>query len=162
VVSQRAFVYAKQADILGTQVSGGISRPPNAPILITVTFRNSGQTVARNAITSINSFLNKDGIPYGFAYPVGSQSRPAPIAPQSETKISKPISGNDLSDAESGKTLLFIYGEVSYDDVFGVRHKSEYCFQYFGYSTTPSGELNEFIFFTVPLHNCNDQDCRDK
>jgi hypothetical protein len=162
VVSQRAFIYAKQANVLNSpHVKTSVIRPPNTPIEVDVTFKNSGQTVANKQRASINFLLNKEGIPSDFDYPVSSESQPILVPPQTETHLFTNISEKDLSDVEKGKMLLFVYGDVSYEDVFGTRHKTEYCFQYLGYSLQPGGELEEYIFYNGPTHNCADDDCKD-
>lgn len=161
VVSQRAFVYAEKANILGSQTIGGISRPPNAPILLDIAFKNSGSTVATNSTATIGYLLNRDGIPLGFGWPIKTTTQPVLLAPQQETHITLPISETDLNDIKIGKTNLFVYGQESYQDVFGTWHKTEYCFQYFGYSLKATGELEEYIFWTGPQHNCADDDCHE-
>jgi len=161
VVSQRAFVFAKSANVFNSaHVQTTVVRPPNAPAQVVVTFRNSGQTVAKNSTSHIE-FVFGSGIPSGFDFPYQNEpSKPVLIAPQSETSITKAISLEQLAEVESGKTLMFVYGENSYQDVFGDWHRTEYCFQYYGYSLKPTGEIEEYLFYTGPMHNCSDADCK--
>jgi hypothetical protein len=107
-----------------------------------VTLKNSGQTVAKKSTATIGTLLNKDGIPIGFAFPTHAPTAPILIAPSQETHITMPIMESELSAAEGG-TLLFVYGEEHYEDVFGTQHKPEYCFQLFGKSMKPTGEIDE-------------------
>ena len=161
-IGQRAFVYAEAANILNSPKAKTVTpRPSNAPITLDVTFRNSGQTVARKVITTVDYLVNKDGIPVGFDYPVRTTTalHPTLIPPQTDVHLSENILESDLSDVENQKTFLFVYGEISYVDVFGTSHRTKYCFQYFGYKLNPVGELENYIFFTGPRHNCTDEDC---
>jgi len=161
-VSQRAFIYAERADIFNSpRVKTSVTRPPGTPTQIDIAFKNSGQTVASNEVVTINILANKLGIPSDFTYPVDNGSKPTLLAPQAEGHMSKTIGAQDLADAESGKTLLFVYGDISYDDVFGEKHRTEYCFQFYGYTTTPDGNLGNYIFYSGPTHNCADDGCKD-
>lgn len=162
VVSQRAFVFASKADIFNSpHVKTSIVRPPNTPINVIVKFKNSGQTVAIKTSTTIEFLFDKAGIPSGFAFPVPHGSQPVLVAPQGEATVMKTISEQQLSDVEAGKLAFFVYGDVSYEDVFGAKHKTEYCFQFLGYSLKPEGSLDEYLFWTGPLHNCYDDNCQD-
>jgi hypothetical protein len=162
VVSQRAFVFAKQANVLNSShVQSSVVRPPNTPALLIVIFRNSGQTVATNSISTMGYLLSSTdtGIPSGFSYPITIKTQPVLVAPQSEMNISEVIPASDLTDVEAGKKLLFIYGDITYEDVFGMKHTTEFCFQYFGISFKPDGTVEEYIFYNGPTHNCADDSC---
>jgi len=162
IVSQRAFVYAEKANILGEAPDLKISRPANAKIGIDVVFKNSGQTLSKNQRSTMGTYFTTTGIPDDFKYPIELNSRPILLAPQAETQLLRPISETELANVKSGKQLLFVYGDVTYEDVFGKSHKTEYCFQLFGYSLKPTGELEEYIFYTGPTHNCADEDCKEE
>lgn len=161
-VSQRAFVFAAKADIVGDAPDLKIALPPHAQIGISVTFKNSGQTVSKHQTTTIGIFLNPSGgIPDGFSYPTNAPSQPILLAPQTETHLFQSISASQLADIKAGKELLFVYGTISYIDVFGNKHRTDYCFQYLGYSLKPNGELEEYLFFNGPAHKIT-QASRDR
>lgn len=162
VVSQRAFVYAKHANIVGGEPADPL--PPNTSRKVDVTFGNSGQTWARNETATINFYFSKDGIPTDFTYPEDNPSQPVLIAPQAEVHLFKTIPESDFLDI-TGKSLklLFVYGTVSYQDVFGDHRQTRYLFQYAGYELNPTtGKIVQYIFYQGPTHNCADNDCKPK
>lgn len=167
VVSQRAYVYAKHANII-TGAGNALLRPPavrqaNEPITVDVTFSDSGQTWARNENGSVDFYFSASGIPDDFAYPETNHSQPVLIAPQSESHLLKSLSETDFKDVtvQPVKKKLFVYGTVRYQDIFGEWHKTEYCFQLAGVDYNPDGTVNQYLFWQGPTHNCADEDCKD-
>jgi hypothetical protein len=159
VVSQQAYVFAKNANVL----SAPLKQPPHpfAPAQVQIVFRNSGQTVARQFRGTINFYSSKDGIPPDFLFPEDSPSRPSLIGPQSETNLTKVISDDMLTKVRGNEVLLFVYGSFTYKDIFGSEHRSEYCFQYLGVELDVAGEAVQYIFWNGPVHNCDEDDCKE-
>ena len=54
---------------------------------------------------------------YWFDVPIGTKGRPSPTI----------ISMSDVSDLMNGKTYFVVFGEVRYEDIFQVRHRTEFC-----------------------------------
>jgi hypothetical protein len=122
VVSQRAFVYTETVDIANSPhvKIAGLEGRPNSPISAVVTFKNSGQTPATDVSSTI-SVLFQLGIPKDFGFPEPQGTESTFVAPQTESHDLEIIPADKLSDAEGGKTNLFVYGTISYKDVFGNR-----------------------------------------
>jgi hypothetical protein len=159
--SERAFVYAKEANIRNAEKPAAKAEKPdpNRPIQASVTMHNSGQTAARNMIATIN-FMYGPGIRNDFNWPVGNTTQPILLAPQTDSDISIVLPYELLPIVQAGKTSLFLYGDIKYQDIFNQWHKTEFCFQYAGYSPKPDGKtIDKHLFFTGPVHNCADQDC---
>ena len=160
VVSQQAYVFAKTANVISAPLGQQVP-PANAPPQVDITFRNSGQTVARQFKGTINFYFAKDGIPADFLFPENNLSQPSLVGPQSETHLTKILESNVLAKVRSRELLFFVYGSFTYKDVFGNEHRSEHCFQYFGAEVNPSGEIVQYLFWNGPVHNCDEDDCKD-
>jgi len=157
-IGQRAYGYAKTANIIAGQPSQPL--PQGAQRQVEVTFGNSGQTWARNVSTSVNFHLSSQGIPQDFAYPMEDHSPPVLLPPQGETELLKALSEDQFSDVTHGKLMLFVYGEITYQDVFGDHHRTEYMFQLGGMvKDSNTGQIKTYMFWQGPTHNCADDDC---
>jgi hypothetical protein len=160
IVSQRAYVYAKNANIITGD--NNPMRPPNNPVQVNVNFDNSGQTWARNYGGTIDFYLSTDGgIPTDFTYPTSNLTQPVLLAPKVESQLFKELTPGQFSDIRTGKKALFVYGTTKYQDVFGEWHRTEYCFQYAGIDYKPDGTIEQYLFWKGPTHNCADDDCKD-
>jgi hypothetical protein len=160
-ISQRAFMFAKQVLVVGGEPDKPV--PAGALRQVDVTFANSGQTWARDSSASINFYISDAGIPDDFAYPEDNHSQPVLVAPQGDTHAMKGIPEEKFSDIIAGKLMLFVYGDISYRDVFGELHRTEYMFQYAGYGASPeNGKIVQVLFWQGPTHNCADGDCQSK
>jgi hypothetical protein len=59
----------------------------------------------------------------------------------------------EFSSQPSSQTrFLFVFGRVDYEDVFGERHKGEYC-------SEVHGGKDELYSVQCAKHNCTDRDC---
>jgi hypothetical protein len=154
--SQRAYAYAKSANIFGAEPF-----PPGAQRQVDVTFGNSGQTWAKEVSTSSNFYFDKDGLPPSFVCPMQEHSPYILLAPQGETHLLKPLSEEQYSSIVNRKFRFFVCGEILYRDVFGASHRTEYLYQLGGMDVDPpTGKIKQYLFWQGPGHNCADDDCK--
>jgi hypothetical protein len=159
--SERAFVYAKDPFLIGDGEKPGTTL--TKPAFLVVNLPNSGETLARHATININYCLTMGGLPEAFAFsPSPKNQSPILIAPKTESQSSFELPAAVLADIEADKRTLFVYGQVSYQDIFDIWHKTEFCTQYRGFVLNDDGSIEKLIFSACPEHNCQDNDCPDK
>jgi hypothetical protein len=165
IISQQAFVYAESPVIFG-----GGNKPgppdPNIPVSIIVPLRNSGQTPARKMFSLANYAVVKENVlPKDFTYPIDKekfvrQNRYAFVAPKGTAEITIPLPTDTWASIKATENNLFVYGVVTYQDVFNNSHKSLFCWKYIGYvSKIETNEIGTYLFANCPSHNCYDNDC---
>ena len=73
------------------------------------------------------------------------------------------ITGDFLNDMIAGKTAAYFVGDITYDDVFGASHVTQFCIS----AQVPIRNYREPIDRTVQVaiaqcraHNCMDDECR--
>jgi hypothetical protein len=110
------------------------SKAPN-PISVQVTVYNTGKTVARNMRTWYFLHLDKHTLPNIEEYverPIERKdgiSSPSVLFPN-RPRYLVPVDriSNETRDAVvRGETLLYVIGEIDYDDLFGTTHYTEFC-----------------------------------
>ena len=160
-ISQRAFVIAEDVAVNVGPPPEASTPPAKEPIVtINVNFKNTGQTWARNVTTSLNCYFvsGETRLPANFTWPVQGRTRPTLLPPQHLTVGAEPISQSQLDTVTSRKQTLLVYGDVTYQDIFGKWYKTEYCFQFYNAVGKSHGTV-AFQFFYCPTHNCADEDC---
>ena len=126
------------------------------PIVYPVTFANTGKTVAKH----VEGFVFVTPVKYDdtptFEYGPGvahlrttlrtgllTPSNPISAqfaAVKQDTSVLTPILATEelRNEIEAGKSLVIVYGKMTYDDVFGVKHWLHFCAGY-GSSMTNAG-----------------------
>jgi hypothetical protein len=92
---------------------------------------NSGKTPARNVMQE-NSYRT---LPFGVAfsprYPGGGSRRVGVILPgvpfQLATPVTERVTSAQVNTYVTGANVLYLYGRISYDDIFGQAHETTYC-----------------------------------
>jgi hypothetical protein len=159
-VSERAFISIEDPFLVG---DGG---KPNVlsgkPSWIVTNLKNSGQTPARNVSTNVNYCATGSELPSDFSFPPSPAFNPKMvIAPKSAGQTSFNLPDSVLMDIEAGKRNLFVYGTVSYEDIFGGLHRTEFCTKYRGFVLNTDGTMDKFIWSACDRHNCYDDDCQE-
>ena len=53
----------------------------------------------------------------------------APGAPRTDSTAVGPLSQNNIDALNAGTYLFYIFGELNYEDVFGEKHQTDFCFR---------------------------------
>jgi len=158
-VSQRAFVYSKEVFIVGDGGKPGQS-PADKPALIVITWDNSGETPARHVVPNVNFCARPGELPKDFSYPSEPRNVRFFIAPKAQAQTTISLPTDVLNGVETFKQRLWVYGDITYQDVFGHWHKTEFASVYGGFVLkSDGGEIEKHIFNKTEQHNCADDDC---
>jgi hypothetical protein len=165
VISQRAVIISGDITIRGA-LGYKLGQVPEADIEINASFMNTGATFARRVDIKMNSCIRTSDLPEEFSFPYSglpdNQVSHALIGPKSTARTHINLSKNDLIAIQREEKYLFVYGEVTYFDVWGFRHKIQMCEQYNGYDFNNAGKITKYNFVTCEHHNCDDNDCPEK
>jgi hypothetical protein len=169
MVAKEALVYGNGAFVYGKDVFiiGGRSRPlvptPNRPAFITVSFANSGNTVARDVMIDINACAKPGELPGDFSYPsfngTAKHRTRTLVPPKGEPQANVSISDEALGSVYGGERNLFVWGTVHYDDIFHAHHATEFCFRFNTFVLDDNGAFTKTVFGPCDNHNCDDDDC---
>jgi len=132
--SQRAFLYLKEI-----RIETEPHKPGNqltTPAYLAILWENSGETPARKAVFYVESCTRAGWPPEDFSFPYTKRdSRPHSLVPPKATvKTIIKLGDNSLSNVELQSKNLIVYGTVTYLDIFGIVHTSEFCRQWNGYN----------------------------
>jgi hypothetical protein len=83
------------------------------------------------------------------------------VGPKAAFESYIPIAPDLANRIMTFQTQLFVWGWITYDDIFGSHHRTEYCLRYKGYRKLPD---NTVIWDSeqCAAHNCADKDCGKK
>lgn len=168
-------LYGTQRAILtlGSPVMNYVRMKANGSIIdgfaLNIGFENGGSTTARNVVmvNDIKSLSEAEyvsfRIPDEETIPINPRF---PIAPHQHIN-SSPIflSLDTIKNLETGnqKRHIIYFGQINYDDIFGKKHQTDFCFDFTG-TMRPLGQEDDFKKTspwgrTCPYHNCVDEDC---
>lgn len=85
-------------------------------------FKNAGRTPARNVV--LWSTYKYDGVPETIARSPGASTSNSTVSPDGviggPQELSRPLSAAEVAAIRAGKAALYVFGEVTYEDIFGV------------------------------------------
>ena len=152
---QRAYLIVKKVKL-------AVPLEVGKPIQATYEIQNTGQTPAQNVtVTSILDLYSGTPPPAEHLGPPGTvdigagQVQPMaiarinPLTAEEARDVSE--KQGDLFSAITKNRRLFIYGLISYTDVFGGRDETEFCVAYTPSMRTP--DYNDFMSCTSPTRN---------
>jgi hypothetical protein len=163
---QRAFVFSRGVSLYKPD-------PDASPDLemVVVPIENTGTTAATDLEITANMFTkpSSEKWPVPFDFPDAQPSRPGQdplpraLGPKETTIASiSLLEQGCLSLIARNQLQMLVWGRIKYKDVFGVPHKTNFCWQYVGRGLDyPSGTIPTTIFFPCPWHNCTDDQCKD-
>ncbi len=138
---------------------------------ILLNWHNSGTTPARNAIANVSGQPWPSELPQGFAFQDLNPAARQPIAvgPKEISGVRVIVPIEDLRSSWEGKSRLFFWGWVVYDDIFpdDPSRLTEFCAEMIQIGIPRDKDIADR---TVPIvwnftrckeHNCYDQDCAD-
>ncbi|MFZ0270363.1 MAG: hypothetical protein WB524_24115 [Acidobacteriaceae bacterium] len=172
IISQRAYVSYPPSFPFALE-PGNDSRTGEPGYLFVVGVENSGNTPA----LSIHAQINTNGpefrrLPQNFDYRDGKPS--PPIVPSMATGVNStgvlgahesrgamPVGFTKatLSDVNTGKSFVYLWGRTTYKDVFGCQHQSDFCIQILHFQD--DGRQQRTTSAGCEAHNCTDRDCPD-
>jgi hypothetical protein len=173
--------YVQRALVFFSGQNGSIKRIDGKKVTgltIVVPWENSGITEAMNGESRVNwkTFPSPNGLPSDFNFPdLGNvQSRQFEIPPRSNGNGTMDVPIEWIGSAKQGFVRLFIYGWITYDDIFKgnqgerktPRHLSEFCDEITNIKSVPDDltDPNAAITWELSLcstHTCTDERCAD-
>lgn len=126
------------------------------PLLITVKFKNTGRTPAKNIISAaIAEPIPKTGVPNFTKEESITRESTAIVPPQGEFTIilsvtpKGPLDNDGFRSITSGETCVYDHGIINYNDIFNKKHWLTYC-----YVLSPDGKT----YTIYKEHNDMDND----
>lgn len=160
IINKRAFLYCKEVNIIPNTTKDGKIDPAKSNN-IAILWVNSGETPARKVIISVNYCFRKGELPNDFSYPgmTGQEQPIMMVSPKSEITSLFALPNSIFNNLEGNS--LFIYGEVSYIDVFNVSHKTQFCQKYVTtrFNMKEAASPDKYMFSPCGKHDCCDDDC---
>jgi hypothetical protein len=166
---QRAFVFfTNTLDAL----SGGRDRKTGQKAwLVTPHYKNSGNTAALN----VHVFVSTNSpewttLPGGYDFPdkvstegafpnTNLKEAPSILASQFETGAAQVgIPDNILGRVNFGKSHVYLWGRVTYEDIFGCGHITRFCKEFTYRDPTGNGRL---FWDDCGENTCADKTCKD-
>lgn len=147
--ADRAFIFVQKVSVASLRTGVGL------PTLTwTVDVVNSGTTQAKHLMFTAAC---APGIGGKDPLDLKSLGRPVPmfVGPKSTLSIINCSSSPEV--VHSTPFGYFVFGRITYNDVFGDNHLTEFCWQYVRFSEEISGEG----MLQCAQYNCADEECKD-
>ncbi|SRR5260370_476586 len=141
---------------------------------VLLNWSNTGATPARNAVTNGNGDVWPSVLPQGFDFPdlPTSSKQPISLGAKETNGIRAIIPINDFRTTWEGKSHLYLWGWIVYDDVFpgDPPRLTEFCTEMVQITIPQNKTATDFTDPTMPMgwnlsrckeHNCYDTDCKD-
>jgi hypothetical protein len=171
--TQRAFISFAGISAGAGMVSNDRKAKISQEVLLNWT--NSGTTPARNAVTNGNGDAWPSALPDGFNFPdlPTSAKQPITLGPKEISGIHAIIPINDFRTAWEGKSHLYVWGWIVYDDIFpgDPPRLTEFCAEMVQITIPQDKTAADFAETpNMPMgwnvtrckeHNCYDTDCKD-
>jgi hypothetical protein len=139
-------------------------------IQLTLQWENGGTTPTRQAKSEVNWKTFPGDIPADFDFQdVGNVRRnDFFISPKTAGNATETIPIGDIISAQKGKTRLFVWGWITYRDIFSKTplRLTEFCDELTNIQsstesiTDPSANITADFSLCI-THNCSDEDCKD-
>jgi hypothetical protein len=138
---------------------------------VNVVWKNGGGTPTRNLRISITEGRRDAPLPSDFDFASDDQQiyggHPLPIlvlGPHASVSAIRhvEIPFGAVPGINSGRELVYLWGFVRYDDVFGTPHITRYCVQITSIDTDLAGSTSDVTGAYVPCDrgNCADEECK--
>ncbi len=169
--TQRAFV-SFSGIAAGVSLVSPDSKTKTAQEIL-VNWTNSGNTPARNAMTKANgnAWPGPGELPQGYDFPDSTpgSKQPITLGPRETSGIRAVVPIEYFRTAREGKSRLYIWGWIVYDDVFSsdLSHLTEFCTEMIHIAIPSDKDIADpnaplaWITGSCKEGNCTDQDCKD-
>jgi hypothetical protein len=150
--SLRAYVTAKGANWVTASFQGKEPTPSDIINEVAIAFENSGSSPAFHLDTNVSYKFSTQPLSKDFNY-LESRNNEGTGGPNGHGIMPPHLPNNfiiglnpveDLNRLIKGDTRLYVYGHVSYDDIFKDRHTTIFCFQH---------HFPENVFHQCAAHN---------
>jgi hypothetical protein len=164
--TQRAFI--TQSNVVG----GGkiIKAGKWTDVILLVNWENSGNTPIRHGVVHADPHTLASDPPEGFDFFDSSNiSRKIDIGPRTTAQTTVVVPVSYFDQAREGKALIFIWGWLSYRDIFfpqSPQHVHGFCVKLMNVTaskpdlTDPTSDVS-WVTASCEEHNCDDDDCTD-
>jgi hypothetical protein len=149
-LEQRAWVNIKEMAFKGYTAGGNqVFIKEGHPIRFRATYTNTGKTPARILTTKTYMFAMKAGVtpPLQEKAIIATENQHFTLFPNgtygSPEVVSDAYSTEQIEVLKSGQYILYIYGMIPYEDVFGQTRWTQYCY----YLTTDFASFNVCTFY---------------
>lgn len=116
----------------------------NQDLSVELNMINTGKTPAVHVKTKAAVIPMKKGDPFSATYP----GNPTPniesnsvLMPQQHMTMSTPpinIPAAQYDSIKNHLTILYVYADITYDDIYGKRHETTFCVMYYPELTGPT------------------------
>ena len=104
---------------------------PNAQAIVEMSVKNSGRTPAYNVKVRSNIYVGNDRIPLDENVPPVGRTSETTIGANADTPIGTKqqniLDQTAIDSIKHGESSLFTVGIITYRDVFGRQHRTDYC-----------------------------------
>lgn len=133
---------------------------------VNVQWENAGLTPTRNALAQGNCKSFPGDIPVGFDFPDDPRVHKSANLIGPRQTIKGPVANvprEAIDNMCAGKTRIFMWGWIEYDDVFvgTSRHRTEYCYEVGFIAMLKDGSYH-LSFSNYSRYNAADDDCMKK
>ncbi len=160
--SQRAAIFETRVEMIETSPELLKEFPKDVAASIDTHFKNFGPTPATEVIEMSSPCLLKGDIPSDFSYrDLGELPHPKRLVPPQEEFIDGiPSRVEDIDAALAYQASLFVWGTVTYIDVFKKSHFTAFCVKYEATGQTANDSKSRVQKYEqCPDHNCVDENC---
>jgi hypothetical protein len=98
-----------------------------SPIIFEAHFKNTGKTPSKKTSAGMGATLDTNVV-LSAKYITNSSSQILPPGVESEVLCDLLLSEAERQDVMNGKKLIYVYGRISYEDVFTTEHWSRFCY----------------------------------
>lgn len=160
--SQRAAIFETRVEMIKASPELLKEFPKDATAAISTHFKNFGPTPATDVIEMSSPCLLKGDIPSDFSYR-DLRELPHPkrlVPPQEEFIDGVPFRADEVDAVTTYQASLFVWGTVTYIDVFKKRHFTAFCVKYEATGQIGNDSKSRVQEYEqCSYHNCVDENC---
>ena len=128
---------------LGVIQLGKFDFKPGPDFVMTFDMTNTGKTPALHVKTktSLKSLEKDQSFNATYLGPEPYKGSTGVMQPQMHLQLSslpKDVSQKQYDDVQNGPGILYGYGDITYDDIYGKPHETTFCFRYYAGQSGPS------------------------
>jgi len=160
--SRRAAIFETRVEMIKASPELLKEFPKDATAAIDTHFKNFGPTPATEVIEMSSPCLLKGDIPSNFSYrDLGELPHPKRLVPpQGEFIDGVPSRAEDIDAVTTYQASLFVWGTVTYTDVFKKSHFTAFCVKYEATGQIGSDSKSRVQEYEqCSDHNCVDENC---
>lgn len=159
--TQRAAIFETRVEMIKSNAELLKQFPKNVTASIETHFRNFGPTAGTKVRAVTSACLRSSDPSDDFSYRDLEQIPHVEklVAPQENFAEGIPSRAEDVDAVLAYKTSLYVWGTVSYLDVFSKPHFTAFCVKYEGTGADAGSSGLVQLYEQCPAHNCVDDNC---